>query len=231
VWDENLCCGSFVKTGGQWTVTAGLPQRKGRAGLALICKTCGNPIPDNLLACEVCLSKPPAFPAVGPLYALSLWNPWAVLLATGAKQYETRGYDTHIRGWVAIQATKRFTREHQALSKTFPFWDDIAKAGHSDVKGIPRGAIIGVAVLQQVYETRHIRSMISNRELQFGNFNLGRFAWRFGHPVPVDPIPCTGHQRFWHAPFMAIEALCIAVGKAGYEVVDETAKAWGEAGH
>jgi len=37
---------------------------------------------------------------------ISMWEPWASLLATGAKKIETRGWSTLYRGHVAIHATK-----------------------------------------------------------------------------------------------------------------------------
>lgn len=38
--------------------------------------------------------------------ALSLWQPWATLIAIGAKQYETRGWSTPYRGPLIIHAAK-----------------------------------------------------------------------------------------------------------------------------
>ena len=39
--------------------------------------------------------------------AITLWQPWATLLACGAKQYETRSWATEYRGPIAIHAAKR----------------------------------------------------------------------------------------------------------------------------
>ena len=35
---------------------------------------------------------------------ISLWEPWATLMAIGAKRIETRSWRTPYRGWLAIQA-------------------------------------------------------------------------------------------------------------------------------
>jgi activating signal cointegrator 1 len=40
------------------------------------------------------------------LKLLSLWEPWATLMAIGAKRIETRSWSTSYRGWLAIQASK-----------------------------------------------------------------------------------------------------------------------------
>lgn len=40
-----------------------------------------------------------------PMKALTLWQPWASLLAIGAKKYETRSWKTEYRGPIAIHAS------------------------------------------------------------------------------------------------------------------------------
>lgn len=40
---------------------------------------------------------------------ISLWEPWASLMAIGAKKIETRSWATSYRGWLAIHAAKRWT--------------------------------------------------------------------------------------------------------------------------
>ena len=44
-----------------------------------------------------------------PIKALTLWQPWASLIAWGEKQYETRSWSTEYRGLLAIHASKRET--------------------------------------------------------------------------------------------------------------------------
>lgn len=39
--------------------------------------------------------------------AITLWQPWASLLACGAKKYETRSWPTNYRGTIAIHAAKK----------------------------------------------------------------------------------------------------------------------------
>ncbi len=53
---------------------------------AKFCRICGNPI-------EITTMK-----------AITVWQPWASLLAIGAKQYETRSWATKYRGPIAIHA-------------------------------------------------------------------------------------------------------------------------------
>ena len=39
--------------------------------------------------------------------AITIWQPWASLLASGRKRYETRSWATTYRGPIAIHAAKR----------------------------------------------------------------------------------------------------------------------------
>lgn len=43
--------------------------------------------------------------------AITIWQPWASLLAHGMKQYETRSWATKYRGPIAIHAAKRPVRQ------------------------------------------------------------------------------------------------------------------------
>ena len=52
--------------------------------------------------------------------ALTIWQPWASLIAGGAKQYETRSWATQYRGPIAIHAAARYTRK----------WDLPVDLGH-----------------------------------------------------------------------------------------------------
>lgn len=40
--------------------------------------------------------------------AISLWQPWATLISTGDKTWETRSWATTYRGPLAIHAAKKF---------------------------------------------------------------------------------------------------------------------------
>lgn len=55
--------------------------------------------------------------------AITIWQPWASLLACGAKQYETRPWATSYRGPIAIHAAA--LKMPQVLKKCFPLseWD------------------------------------------------------------------------------------------------------------
>ena len=67
----------------------------------------------------------------GLIPCLSLWQPWASLIAIGAKHIETRHWKTDYRGPIAIHAAKRWTQEEIdfALGSSFAY-DALTKAGY-----------------------------------------------------------------------------------------------------
>lgn len=146
--------------------------------------------------------------------AISLWQPWASLMAIGAKKIETRGYPTKVRGLVAIHAAKRWTAEQRQLT-TLPVVTDAVRF-HMREKtdpAYPLGCIVAVGELvacklivasfppaesyTAVYDaTRMIPP--SEPERSFGNYEPGRYAWIFENVRAIEPIPCKGKQGWFN---------------------------------
>lgn len=125
--------------------------------------------------------------------ALSLWQPWASLIAVGAKQYETRSWSTLYRGLLAIHAAKRYTHEeHNAtldFERRFPFQ---LLTLHSP---LPLGAILCMVRLTEVLPVASVYGSLSDSERAFGNYSEGRFAWKLALVEVFDPpIPMRGAQ-------------------------------------
>lgn len=59
--------------------------------------------------------------------ALSLWQPWATLIAIGEKRVETRGWETRYRGRLAIHAAKKWNRELEELCEIGPISDALRR--------------------------------------------------------------------------------------------------------
>lgn len=118
---------------------------------------------------------------------LTLWEPWATLMALGEKRIETRSWSTKYRGPLAIHAAKggmnvgqkedwcgrQFFREALAGEVMYP------------------GYIVAVVRLFDCYPTEKIlaEADLSERELAFGNYEPGRFGWAtdlcFRLPAPI----------------------------------------------
>jgi len=134
--------------------------------------------------------------------AITIWQPWASLLVSGQKQYETRSWATSYRGPIAIHAAMRPVRRTigalaagnnilERLGIVFP--------KHEDLYQLPTGAIVGTAILEYCHlidET--FIAKLSLQELDLGEFTPGRYAWEFSHMTDVTPaIPIRGAQGLW----------------------------------
>jgi len=128
---------------------------------------------------------------------LTLWQPWASLIALGAKQIETRTWQTAYRGVVGIHASQ------YAGALGVCFQRDsirrVLKANHLEPKALPLGKILALATLADVRAiTAELRERTSSGEQEFGNFGDGRFAWYWARVRPLDqPLAATGQQGLW----------------------------------
>ena len=133
--------------------------------------------------------------------ALSLTEPWATLVAIGAKQWETRIWSTPYRGRLAIAAAKSFPRECYELVDTQPF----AAALFNDavrpvISRWHLGHIIAVVDLIDC-----IRITANNAppepEFSFGDYTPGRFMFKLENVRRLaTPVPCKGALGIWTVP-------------------------------
>lgn len=146
--------------------------------------------------------------------AITLWQPWATLMAIDAKQFETRSWATAYRGLLAIHAAKGFPSkddEYDARSLMLdePFASVLAAAGYKSFDDLPKGAIVGVCRLVKCHRTEEIGPLLANdREHAFGNYAPKRFAWETTGMVRVHPpVHCRGAQQLWEPPADLVAAL------------------------
>jgi hypothetical protein len=157
--------------------------------------------------------------------AITLWQPWASLVAVGAKRLETRSWATSYRGPIAIHASKTSPSGARTLAETEPFWTELRKERFHQYN-LPAGAVIATArlvaccevaelaekrvILAPVGEVDHLSEgmlallgatpsrPIPALERAFGDFKPGRFAWVLEDVVRLpEPIPARGHQGLW----------------------------------
>lgn len=129
--------------------------------------------------------------------ALTLWQPWAQLIAVGAKSYETRSWPAPrnlIGQRIAIHAAKRWDRDLQAICLEEPFRSALLE--FSSPSDLPRGVVVATARLLECFPTSSLNP--SRAERSFGDWGPGRYAWLL---VDVDrlkkPIPARGAQGIW----------------------------------
>ncbi|MGE4484585.1 MAG: ASCH domain-containing protein [Oscillospiraceae bacterium] len=161
-----------------------------------------------------------------PMKAITIWQPWASLLACGAKQYETRSWETKYRGPIAIHAA---AKKPSSLKEAVEcILDKVREVlGVADPDYLPRGAIIATADLVNCWRivynpgtdidvAKHIpvgaeldvpkhhpdfhRYIVpTEQEMLFGDWTPGRYAWELQNVVMLpEPIPAKGGQRLWN---------------------------------
>ena len=159
--------------------------------------------------------------------AITLWQPWASLLACGAKKYETRSWTTKYRGEIAIHAAKKPIEK--TLNEMFPRIEGVTAAEIEFIGAVREhlgdddnfiyGAVIATAELVECHEIHRYggRGITSKTpgwlekgetedeiyypegcELLFGDWSPGMYAWEFRNMKILDnPIPAKGGMRLW----------------------------------
>jgi hypothetical protein len=167
------------------------------------------------------------FESVGPprIPGFSLLQPWASLMALGAKQIETRSWYTKYRGDVAIASSKRWNTEDLELAiadrAMLRVWN---KHGIRQMRELPLGAILSVQRLVACVPTETVIALDAQRdsaslsiagvvcnddELCFGNYAPGRWAWIYESPRRLEsPIPVKGMYGLYKLPEPVLHAIC-----------------------
>lgn len=153
--------------------------------------------------------------------AITLWQPYASLIAFGAKPHETRSWGTSYRGPIAIHAGLKPAHEldgitSKAICKAFdwpyePYKTDIAPL----IRKFPHGAVIAIATLTECWQViKHTATAVILRQsngigedkipidtpyLMFGDYSIGRYIWELAdiRVLPI-PIPAKGKQGLWN---------------------------------
>lgn len=155
--------------------------------------------------------------------AITLTQPWATLVALGAKKIETRSWATDYRGPIAIHAAKNLAPIGGAAGLVQFWWREpfrqaLETAGYTAELDheLPRGTVVAVADLVGVVPSEDaVRAGLTDDERAFGDFTAGRYAWVLEHVVALPrPIACRGAQGLWSPPAYVI-AYCNGARDAG----------------
>lgn len=130
--------------------------------------------------------------------ALTLWEPWATLVADGYKQHETRSWATPYRGLLAIHAAKRWQHDQKdvvlGLAGVFPILEQYLDYD------FPLGCVVAICRIVQVAPVLYYKYLVNFSDLDYalGNYQDGRFAWKLELVERFDtPIPAKGSQGLW----------------------------------
>jgi hypothetical protein len=132
--------------------------------------------------------------------ALTLTQPWATLVAVGAKRIETRSWQTSYRGPVAIHAAKgypKWAREFASDPLVYYNAHRCEYTPRSWPTAYPLGFVLATARLVAVTRTGNLTD-ISDTEFSFGDYSFGRFAWLLDDIMLLEhPIAAKGALGLW----------------------------------
>ena len=143
---------------------------------------------------------------------ITLWQPYASLIAIGAKRIETRSWSTNYRGPLLIHAAKCWNdeiaddclRAKTVLEKyrysPSGLWGDAASLMWKQTLGkvLARGRLAECVPMLVAPD--------GTMDSDFGWFGPGRFGWRIADVVPIlPPIAVRGAQGLFDVPLSVIE--------------------------
>jgi activating signal cointegrator 1 len=141
--------------------------------------------------------------------ALTLTQPWASLIAVGAKRLETRAWRTDYTGPLAIHASKEIVFSDSlkpefivALGAPLPLPDSGLWRYSA---ALWSSSIVCVVNLVGCVRTEHADRIpgvaLTDQERRFGNFTRGRWALILRDVQPLQfPVRCSGSQGLWDLP-------------------------------
>ena len=128
---------------------------------------------------------------------LTVWEPWGSALACGAKRCETRSWpapDWMIGGTILVHAAKRIPVQAD-VDLLFDLMRQAGKQPSWDISD-SLGCVVAIARLKSCKTTRECRP--SKIERKFGDYSVGRFAWKLSPIWPLNmPVPTRGAQKLW----------------------------------
>ena len=161
---------------------------------------------------------------------LTLTQPWATLMACGAKRTETRSWSTSYQGVLGIHAGKNWKRADIERCFEPPFSTALKAAGIQTPADLPRGDVIAILHLHDVARIKvrewdgaviveRMEMPVKDDELPFGLYTPGRFGWRTTNGRALaEPVPATGRLGLWPwevPPGSEAEALVRSLGGPG----------------
>lgn len=133
--------------------------------------------------------------------AISLLQPYASLIAVGAKKYETRSWKTNYRGLMAIHASKGWNPIQRSLLAKEVFQKSLSSlAKNQEIitkEHLPFGSIIAYCELIDCIPTTELNPNQIANERYFGDFTPGRYAWLLADIRQIESIPAKGKLGLW----------------------------------
>lgn len=117
--------------------------------------------------------------------ALTVHQPWASLIAVGAKRYGTRSWPTRPRGPLATRAGMAL--DVGGLVETGLIEKALRPHDFRELLDLPRGVVVAIGRLVEVHRRITSDPGWAGTKLAFGGFPGGRFAWELADVRRLDP--------------------------------------------
>ncbi len=139
--------------------------------------------------------------------AITLHQPYATLMAIGAKTFETRSWKTSYTGQIAVHAAK--TRQNDGLFWYEPIASMLKQHGYNDPSKLPYGKVVSIHLLRACFPTPAKQGNFvkygvlvlppSWPESRYGNYDPGRYAWHMPLLECLEPpLAARGRQGLWN---------------------------------
>lgn len=130
--------------------------------------------------------------------AITVYQPWASLIAIGAKTVETRSWSTVYRGPLAIHAAKK------VVPNDDPYYCSVLSAAGLAHDALPYGAIVAICRLADCWQITSANCPCYP-EFAFGDYRPGRFAWKLADIRRLaPPVPATGRRGLWNVNVLPV---------------------------
>jgi len=129
--------------------------------------------------------------------AITLYQPWASLIAAGIKRYETRHWPP--RSGQLTEGEELAIHAGMRIVKPLPPYLEELIANLPETLPLPTGAVLCVCRFEGTAFTYDVRDQVGDTERACGDWSFGRFAWELT-VLRVFPhgIPTRGHQGIWN---------------------------------
>lgn len=133
--------------------------------------------------------------------AISLWQPWASLIAIKAKKVETRAWYTSYRGELLICAAKTMNSMYRDYYYSLPVIPMISETEPVPLEDLPRGkAVAKVQLIDCVKITRRLIDKTPENEKLVGDWKVDRFAFILDEIQAFkEPFHVKGQQGLFEA--------------------------------
>lgn len=151
------------------------------------------------------------------MMGLSLWQPWASLIAFGLKHVETRSWSTGYRGPLAILAARTTTGLERAPAELQ--LELCRVAGLRGTSELPLGGVVAVADLADCYvmtpRAVELCRDVAPTEYLAGDWRPGRFELHLANVRRFQaPVPARGRQGLFRLRRDEVDAVKSAIGAA-----------------